>query len=201
MRPRVSAFVAQIPNLLSLYRILAVPVLLGMIVLDRPRLFMWLLLISLLTDILDGIIARGLKLESPLGARLDSIGDMFTFGVAMLGVFVFQKAFLSDYGVYVLLILALYLLETLLSLIRFRAISSFHTYLAKLAANLQGGFVLVLFAFGYQAWLFWPTVLIRLLTYVEEILILFTLDTLKSDVRGYYWVLRERQSGRDGSAG
>ena len=83
----------NIPNTLSVYRIIAAPGLLLLIIMDESTLFTWLLLVSLITDILDGMIARAFQLQSKLGARLDSIGDMSTFVVAIIAILTFQMAF------------------------------------------------------------------------------------------------------------
>lgn len=40
-----------------------------------------LLLLSLLFDLLDGMIARAMKINSEIGVQLDSLADMVTFGV------------------------------------------------------------------------------------------------------------------------
>lgn len=37
--------------------------------------------IAVVFDLLDGLVARALKVSSPLGAQLDSLADMVTFGV------------------------------------------------------------------------------------------------------------------------
>jgi CDP-diacylglycerol--serine O-phosphatidyltransferase len=42
----------------------------------------WLVFIGALFDVLDGLAARALAGGSPLGAQLDSLADMVTFGVA-----------------------------------------------------------------------------------------------------------------------
>lgn len=42
----------------------------------------WLILIATILDFLDGLAARLLKVQSEIGAQLDSLADMVTFGVA-----------------------------------------------------------------------------------------------------------------------
>ena len=65
------------------------------LVAGRRELFQWLLLACLLSDILDGLIARMFHLSSPLGAFLDSTADMLLSIIAVLGLFAFQKEFLA----------------------------------------------------------------------------------------------------------
>lgn len=74
----------QLPNLLTLCNLLmgclaiystySYPSVLGL-----PFLFV---LLATLFDTLDGFVARALKAESPLGAQLDSLSDVVSFGVA-----------------------------------------------------------------------------------------------------------------------
>ena len=79
-----------IPNALSFYRILAFPVILWFVVADKERLFAVFLIINLVTDFLDGVIARVFKQETELGAKLDSFGDNLTYVLAFTGLLVFK---------------------------------------------------------------------------------------------------------------
>lgn len=42
----------------------------------------WMILVACVCDALDGKVARLLKVSSPLGVELDSLGDVISFGVA-----------------------------------------------------------------------------------------------------------------------
>ena len=66
---------------LSLLRLALVPVLVGLAYLpQRGEAFLGVLAVSLLSDVLDGYLARKLGQASELGAKLDSWGDMLTYG-------------------------------------------------------------------------------------------------------------------------
>jgi CDP-diacylglycerol--glycerol-3-phosphate 3-phosphatidyltransferase len=80
----------QIVNALTFYRILAAPILLLLIISHRPEVFKWLLAISFFTDAIDGYLARRYKVNSVLGARLDSIGDDLTVAVGVIGIIAFK---------------------------------------------------------------------------------------------------------------
>ncbi len=80
-----------IPNALSSYRLCAAPFIAGLVYLQNRDAFAVLLVISLLTDMLDGLIARFSNQASRLGARLDSLADMATFIVAAIGLWVFER--------------------------------------------------------------------------------------------------------------
>jgi Phosphatidylglycerophosphate synthase len=75
-----------VPNLLSCLRLGMIPVLLGIAWNGHPQLFLVLLVASLLTDLLDGFLARKLNQVSELGARLDRWADVITyFAIAIAG--------------------------------------------------------------------------------------------------------------------
>lgn len=62
-------------NLLTLARALMVPVLVILLVYDRPRLALGLFVVAGLTDILDGFVARQFNQRSRLGTILDPLAD------------------------------------------------------------------------------------------------------------------------------
>ncbi len=49
---------------------------------DRPALAAWMIIYAVLTDRLDGLVARAVKGTSDLGMQLDSFADFLNFGVA-----------------------------------------------------------------------------------------------------------------------
>lgn len=68
----------SLPNMLTMSRIAAIPLLLALIYVDTP-LFRWLALtgyvLACVTDYFDGYLARHMKQISPLGRFLDPIAD------------------------------------------------------------------------------------------------------------------------------
>ncbi|MEL6651216.1 MAG: CDP-alcohol phosphatidyltransferase family protein, partial [Bacteroidota bacterium] len=80
----------NIPNILSLYRLFSFPIVLGVALTGYEEIFVVLLCVNLITDILDGMIARIFKMQTEIGARLDSIADLGTYVLAILGIFLFK---------------------------------------------------------------------------------------------------------------
>lgn len=80
-----------------------------------------LLLLSALADGLDGLLARRLGAESPMGAQLDSLSDFLCFGVAP-AIMVYQ-IHLSDAGGYGWIFALLFAAATCLRLARFNVMS------------------------------------------------------------------------------
>ena len=76
----------SIPNILSLLRLGLVPVLVGLALAGLGDVFLFILVISLMSDVLDGYLARKLNQTSELGAKLDSWGDVRTYASMILGL-------------------------------------------------------------------------------------------------------------------
>ena len=182
----------NIPNAISIARLCATPVLLASVLLDRVELFKWLLLACLLSDILDGLIARTFHLTTKLGASLDSVADLVTMFIGMLGVVVFQRSFVAQHYPELLLVMGFYTVEMIVSLWRYGKVSSFHTLLDRIAAYMAGIFVMSLFLWGYHGWLFHLMVIVYVVALSEEIALIYLLPEWRSDVGGIVRVLSGR---------
>jgi cardiolipin synthase len=180
-----------IVNGITFYRLLAVPVLLFFVFTRQHDVFKWLLAISFFTDALDGWMARRLKVTSEFGSRLDSIADDLTFLAAVVGMIVLKPAFLQQHQVIVIVLVALFIVETTMSFIRYGRMSSFHTYSAKLAAILQDVFLLLLFFLATPPYvLFYIASFVTVINLIEEIILVLLLPKWKRDVKGLYWVIK-----------
>ena len=183
-----------IVNGITIYRIVAAPVLFLLIINHRQDIFKWLLAISFLTDAIDGFIARRYKITSKLGSTLDSIGDDVTIVAAVTGIFVLKPEFVRQQATPIIMLLALFLLQTILALIRYRKLSSFHTYAAKIAAILEGIFLLLFFFDKPVDILFSITAVVIAIDLLEEIILAMLLPNWETDVKGLYWVMKRKKS-------
>ena len=179
----------SLPDWLSVYRILAAPVLIVFIFLDERLIFAILLFISFLSDAVDGYLARKMNIVTQRGAQLDSIGDAITFCVGLGGILRFEYNFILEYIVIIGLAFGLYLFQLFMAYWRYGMPSSFHTYLAKLSAILQAGFMLYLLFFGVHLWLFYLATFFSIIETIEEIILILIFPTWKANVKGLFWVL------------
>jgi cardiolipin synthase len=180
----------HLPNGISLARLASTPVLL-VLVLERQRgAFTWLLLAALLSDIVDGLAARAFDFGSDLGSRLDSIADVLVTLIGLGGVLILEPAFVRAHAPALLGVVALYLLEVGAALLRYGRISSFHTFLSRVAAHAQGIFILSLLLFGYHATVFYLMIVLSAIAITEELLLLGVLPEWRTNVGGLYRVLR-----------
>jgi CDP-diacylglycerol--glycerol-3-phosphate 3-phosphatidyltransferase len=182
-----------LPNLLSLYRIFTFPVVLFFALTNHETLYFVLLMISFLTDILDGIVARALKLESELGAKLDSYGDTAIFTLAAAGLIFFKMRDIAPYWQSLVIFITLSILPRIIAFVRFRKISSLHLYSSKIGGYLKGFFFISLFIYGFSPLLYYIMIAEGLISGTEQIMIILIVPELRSDAKGLYWVLKERQ--------
>jgi cardiolipin synthase len=82
----VSSRVLTVPNILSFIRLLLVPVFLLLILGGRDGYALLVLVISSVTDFLDGQIARRFKQVSRLGQLLDPAADRLFIFAALIGL-------------------------------------------------------------------------------------------------------------------
>lgn len=120
-----------LPNVISLGRIALIPVLVvSVLVWDDPRLALWLLGALVVSDWLDGKIARLWNMRSTWGERLDPIADRVL--VAVVPVTFAVAGYIPLWVVVVLLSRDLLLVGTL-PLYRRRGVEPEVTYLGKAA--------------------------------------------------------------------
>lgn len=183
--------IINVPNFLSLYRLLAFPVILFMALTGRENGFVILLCISLVSDVLDGNIARRFKLQTHFGAALDNLADIFTYLMALLGIFIFKWTEVEPHAWILYMFLVVFVLSYIIAFFRFGKIPGLHLYSAVSAGYIQSAFFFVLFVFGFQAWMFYLAIGWGFIAYIEKILVLLKLDDIKIGVKGLYWLNKE----------
>ena len=183
---------AQIPNIISAARLVAAPALAALAYLGQREAFAWLLAAALVSDIVDGAIARHFGYVSKLGSLLDSTADILIFAVAAYGIWRFHPDMVAQHPVAFGLVIFLWLAGSVAGFLRYGRLASFHTLLARLAAYVIGGFLAVLFLWGFQAWLFWAAVSLVVVSQIEEFLLMALLPNWTPNVGGLYRVLKRR---------
>lgn len=174
------------------------PVLILLAFNDRPVLFKWLLAVSFLTDAVDGYFSRRYKVSSVFGSRLDSVADDMTVVAAVAGLLVFEPAFVWQERVWLLVLLGLFLLQTISAFSRYRKLTSFHTYVAKIAAISQGVFFILFFFLPDPSYtVFYIAWGITALDLLEETILIWMLPRWEADVKGLYWLIRKKRQRVD----
>jgi CDP-diacylglycerol--glycerol-3-phosphate 3-phosphatidyltransferase len=183
--------ILNIPNVLSLFRIIAAPFLLLAGWFKMPGLFFVLFGLMLLSDALDGIIARMLDQTSEEGARLDSYGDILTYLSTPLAVWWLWPDIIKAELNYIIAAIIIYILPAFFALAKFGKLASYHTWITKVSALLMSAGVIVLLGFG-NAFLFHIAIYFLLIEMVENIAITIILSKPKSNIHTIWHAWKKR---------
>ncbi|QQD13930.1 CDP-alcohol phosphatidyltransferase family protein [Sphingobacterium sp. UDSM-2020] len=184
----------NVPNALSLYRLLALPFIIYTIITANRESFILLLSINLVTDILDGLIARLFNLQTEFGAKLDSIADIGTYIMAFMGMISLEKVFVATYKIEFIILIAMLLIPQLCALIRFQRFPSFHLWSYKITGYLQGIFIFSYFVFGFSAFYFHLMLVVSCLAYLEELILVITLPKLHSNLKSIFLIQQQKRN-------
>jgi phosphatidylglycerophosphate synthase len=180
-----------IVNTVTWWRVIMAPVIVLLAFERLEDAFKWLLALSFLTDAIDGFLARKFHVTSRQGSRLDSLGDDLTVLAGIAGMLIFKGDFVKKQLLIILVLAGLWLLQLILALVRYRRMTSFHTWLAKGAAVLQGLFLLLAFFLPTPPlWLWYLAAGATALDLVEEIIMILMLKEWKADVKSLFSLIR-----------
>lgn len=175
-----------LPNILSGYRLLMFPVLLIFIYSGKENLFSILFVINIITDVLDGWIARKFNASTSLGAKLDSLADIGSYILAVLAIIQFHWESFEPYKIWFIIFISLYIFAIVFSLIKFNTLPSLHLYSFKFVGFAQGIFLGILFCFQFLPWLFITVMICGIVANIEEIASLIKLKKMKSNVNSFF---------------
>jgi predicted Zn-dependent protease/phosphatidylglycerophosphate synthase len=184
-----------IPNVLSLFRIVAGPILLGLAWKGYREAFTIVFGLALLSDAVDGFLARRLHATTELGARLDSIGDMVITAMLPLSVFWLLPELIREEMPFIVTAMVSYLLPSAVGVLRFGRLTSYHTYGAKFCAVTVGLSLFVTFC-GGPFTLFKLLIPLMVLEGLEELAITAVLPAWRADVHTLWHAWRIRQAAR-----
>jgi cardiolipin synthase (CMP-forming) len=186
--------ILTIPNLITIYRLLAFPLILYFAIAGKETLFAIFLIINLVTDAIDGFIARRFNMETEIGAKLDSFADNLTYVLVFIGIYVFKLEDFLQYKVSFLIFIGMLLLTVIFSLIKFRKFPSLHMYITKIGGYIQGAFFICLFTIGFITPFYYFVISWGILGAIESIVIQIAIPEMRSNVKGLYWVLKEKKA-------
>ncbi len=181
------------PNLVSSSRFVAAPALLWLAWYGYHQAYIAVLCLSFFSDAVDGYIARKLKQESQLGTLLDTVADIVIYITLPISAWWLWPEIIRQEAPFVSAVVLSYALPALIDMLKFRTLTSYHTWSVKLAAAFGGSTLLLMFA-GGPAWPFRLATPICILAGIEHIAITLVLPRHRSNVRTLWHVLREVRS-------
>lgn len=190
-----------LPNTLSAMRLAAAVPLLLLAWLGQAAAFLVLLLAAIASDAVDGWIARRFDADSTFGVRLDSAADYAIYIVVPLGGWLLWPHLIAREALWFGLIVAAYALPGAVALARFRRLSSYHTWSAKLAVAVLSPAVVVLFVGGPD----WPLhigAVVALIAGLEQTLITCIAERPRDNLPTFVHAMRmTRDAADDGDSG
>jgi phosphatidylglycerophosphate synthase len=142
-----------------------------------------------LTEWLDGFLARRLHEVSMTGARLDTVADALFYLSLLAAVALLSPTMTGQESLWIAVATASYLCSWLASWIKFRRLPSYHTWAAKGVWLVVGTGILCLLA-GWSPWPFRIATICVVLTNLEAIAITLVLSACKVNVSSVWHVLR-----------
>jgi cardiolipin synthase (CMP-forming) len=178
-------------NSLTASRLVAVPLMLLSAWRREPGWFAWLLGYALVTDLIDGSIARAFGQATAFGARLDSIADAAVYLTAPVAALYVYPRFRESEWMTVVVIMLAYVIPIVVGHVKYSRLTAYHTIAARSAGVLLGLAALLFVTLGVT----WPvrvgaTVLV--LSAIEEIAMTAVLPGWCPNVRTIAHALRMR---------
>lgn len=168
-------------NIISVSRLLCVPVLVVAARLGATRTWLFLLAYAVLSDVVDGRIARRLGTASDRGARIDSIADCALYLTAPLCALMVFPWMRSSETTPMLALTLGYAIPIAYGVAKYQRLTSYHTIGARITAVLLClSFPVLLVA--RIAWPFHVAIAALLLAALEEISITRTLPDWQANV-------------------
>jgi phosphatidylglycerophosphate synthase len=176
-----------VPNLLSISRILFVPLLLYFVHKEMRLAFMISYLLIALTDFFDGKIARKFNQTSDLGKSLDSFCDIIFYLSTVYYIYKLYPHQLKPNLPLLYVLLGIVALSFIVSLIRLKKPMMLHTWLMKLPSGLL--FFYVLFSYFYDTPIALAFVLVAyMLGFVESIIIFIKYGDIDPDSKSLFHI-------------
>lgn len=162
-------------------RFVCAPMLLTAAVADATVPFSAVAVFGVLSDIIDGLIARATATASPRGAQLDSRADLTFYPAVLLGlVLLFPAQFRAESGP-LLIVLTAYAIPILIGWCKFGALTAYHTILARIALGVVPTSAVLWLSTGVTTPLYWGIALL-VLSAVEEVLITLRLRAARANI-------------------
>ena len=169
-----------IPNILSVSRIVLLPILFVFISLKMYLSFTVAYAILGMTDMFDGMIARRFNMKTEIGKHLDSIADLFFFLSSAYFIHVLYTDYLHPNMTLFYIFMVILLLSFIVSYIRCGKVILMHTFLAKLCAVLV--YFLVIASYFLNTTLIITFIIcLYIVTFAEEILMFIKYGDIDPD--------------------
>jgi len=178
--------VYNIPNFFTFLRFILIVIMWFIFFFQQRRIIGILLAFALMTDFLDGFLARKLKQETKFGARFDSLADNLTaISVIIWAAFLLPEMF-NEHQIMICVVLGLVILAWLFAAIKYKRNPEFHLISNKVSNFTVGIFIVHAFIFDYNKTLLYFSAAVYGCMAIEEILITFTHEDIDENIKSIF---------------
>lgn len=177
--------VVNLPNALSITRLLGTPVLFWLVTFDNLTWFIVTYLLLGFTDFLDGKLARLWHQSTDLGAHLDSAADVLFYLSTAWFLYYLFPGFVYPNLLFLYIFLGIMIISVIISLSLFRKVLFFHTHLSRSAGVLVFLTMAASF-FTDTTWLIGLCIFTYTLAFFEFIMIYFIRGDVSPDTRSVF---------------
>jgi CDP-diacylglycerol--glycerol-3-phosphate 3-phosphatidyltransferase len=178
-----TTLLTRIPWAIVIVRLLLAPVLIALAMADASRMLLVALLATALwLDIVDGMLARLLGVDTPALRRADSRVDVLFFTATVICMAVLEPGLFTQLSLPIALLIVCECTCQLVSYLRFGCSTSTHSWLCKAWAVMLFGSVSLVLGKGVAGWPVQVTLLVGFLAYFEVMLMLLVAKQSPVDV-------------------
>ncbi len=182
-----------LPNLLSGARIGLMPGVFMAALLGSRLWFIVLVVVSLLTDALDGFFARRWNAYSDLGRKLDSAADYVTLMTGIAGIALLWPAIMHRELPWVLAGMFAFFAVLVFGFLRFGRALGYHTWATKLLAFATAASLIPLLG-EWAAWPFHVAVVLQFFASIEQVVIALLVPQHRGEMPTFWHALRLRKA-------
>lgn len=175
-----------LPNQITLLRVILIPFLWLTAFLQEHIFFGVLFLIAGLTDCLDGYFARKFKQESSFGTRFDSFADNLINVSLIFWFWLLLPDFVKQHIIPITTALLFFIVATFLGFVKYKKMTSYHLYSAKLTNVALYTFFIHAMFFSPNTFFFYVLVTLIILNQSEEIAMTLTRDEPVSNSKSIF---------------
>jgi CDP-diacylglycerol--glycerol-3-phosphate 3-phosphatidyltransferase len=192
---KAASLLARIPVALTALRALLAPVVVLLACFHPvPWLFAACLVLALVSDVLDGMLARRWEVSTPMLRRLDSIADTLFYLAAAFAAWRLYPAVITQHLAALVVLAGLEIARYLFDFLKFGRETSYHMWSSKLWGLLLFAGFFSLLALGRPGLAFTLSIYVGILADLEGLAISMLMREWRSDVPSFVHALRSRGS-------
>lgn len=162
----------QMKHLLNIITLTRIPLSISLLFsCHNHPVFIILYLLCGFSDILDGYMARKMNVQSTLGTKLDSIADIFMYGVIITVLIIWERWGLISFIPVLTIICLTRCINIITGYLKFRQLVMIHTLANKISGVLVF-LIPILYVMTGNIKTIWPIAIFALLTSLEEAVII-----------------------------